>query len=131
MSFFWVGHFDFFFQEKKIFCFISMKTSSLFIWGIIYLCNMDGFFRILEKTTSELICTRLYLSTYLPIFFNFKNLKSIPRYCSAQCRHLISHANLILTFSDILILQASTIRTSIDTCQIIAIIIDIWMKLMG
>ena len=41
--------------------FISMKTSSPFIWGIIYFCTMDGFFRILEKTSSELICTRLYL----------------------------------------------------------------------
>ena len=51
--FFWVGHFDFF-------CFISMKTSSLFICGIIYFSNMDIFFRILEKTSSELICTRLY-----------------------------------------------------------------------
>ena len=54
MSFFWGGHFEFFF------CFISMKTSSPFIWGIIYFCTMDGSFRILEKTSSELICTRLY-----------------------------------------------------------------------
>ena len=45
------GHFEF--------CIISMKTSSPFIWGIIYFCTMDGFFRILEKTSSELICTRL------------------------------------------------------------------------
>ena len=32
------------------------------IWGIIFFCTMDGFFRILEKRLSELICTRLYLS---------------------------------------------------------------------
>ena len=32
-----------------------MKTSSPFI----YFCTMDGFFRILEKTSSELICTQL------------------------------------------------------------------------
>ena len=53
--------FWFFFQEKNFakICFISMKTSSPFIWGIIYFCTMDGFFRILEKTSSELICTRL------------------------------------------------------------------------
>ena len=51
-GFFWVGHFDFF-------CFISMKTSSPFIWGIIYFCNMDVFLRILENTWSELIYTRL------------------------------------------------------------------------
>ena len=41
------------------FCFISMKKSSPFIWDIIYFCTMDGFFRILEKTSSVLICTRL------------------------------------------------------------------------
>ena len=37
-----------------------MKTSSLFIWHIIYFFTMDGFFRIFENTLSELICTRLY-----------------------------------------------------------------------
>ena len=36
-----------------------------FIWGIIHFCTMDGFFRILENTSSELICTRLYLLTVL------------------------------------------------------------------
>ena len=53
---------NFFFQDIFFFCFISMKTSSPFIWGIIYFCNMDGFFRILEKTSFQLICTRLLLS---------------------------------------------------------------------
>ena len=61
MIFFWVGHFQFFLQKnKKNFCFISMKTSSPFLWGIIYFCTMDGFFRILENISSKLICTRLY-----------------------------------------------------------------------
>ena len=63
--FFWVGHFKFCFSKKKCFCFISMKTSSSFIWGIIYFCTMDGFFGILEKTSSELICTGLYLPGWL------------------------------------------------------------------
>jgi hypothetical protein len=45
----------------NFFCFISMKTSSPCIWGIIYFYTMDGFFRILEKTSSELICSRLYI----------------------------------------------------------------------
>ena len=36
-----------------------MKTSSPFIWGIIFFCTMDDFFRMLEKRLSELICTRL------------------------------------------------------------------------
>ena len=44
MRFFWVGQFDFLFQKKCVFCFISMKTCSPFIWDIIYFCNMDGFF---------------------------------------------------------------------------------------
>ena len=42
------------------FCFISKKTSSPFIWGIIFSYTMDGFSRILKKRLSELICTRLY-----------------------------------------------------------------------
>ena len=29
--------------------------------GSVYFCTMDGFFRILKKVVSELICTRLYL----------------------------------------------------------------------
>ena len=53
------------FFSRIFFSFISMKTSSPFIWGIIYFCNMDGFFTILEKTSSELICTRLYHSIYM------------------------------------------------------------------
>ena len=58
---FWFIHFDFlFFKNKGKVCFISMKTSSPFIWDITYFCTMHGFFRILEKTSSELICTRLY-----------------------------------------------------------------------
>ena len=50
--FFWVGHFDFFLL------YLSGKTSP-FIWGIIYFCTMDVFFRILGKKLSELLCTRL------------------------------------------------------------------------
>jgi hypothetical protein len=47
--FFWffvIGGFNFF---------SPMKISLAFIWGIIYFWTMDGFFRILEKTSSELI----------------------------------------------------------------------------
>ena len=50
--FFWVGHFI---------------ASS----GIIYSCTMDGFFRILEKTSSELICTWLYVSARLMYVLTF------------------------------------------------------------
>ena len=45
---------------KHFFCFISMKISLSFIWGtIMYFCTMNGFFRMLKKTSSELICERL------------------------------------------------------------------------
>ena len=43
------------FQKKNFLC-LSMKR----LWGIIHFCTMDGFFRILEKTSFQLICTRLY-----------------------------------------------------------------------
>ena len=54
---FWV-----FFSKKKI-CFISMKTSSPFILGIIYFCTMDGFFRILEE---NLIRTNMHTTVWGP-----------------------------------------------------------------
>ena len=41
--------------------FFPMKISLAFVWSIIYFCTMDGFFRILKKISSKLICTRLYL----------------------------------------------------------------------
>ena len=57
---FWFLVFGYWVFQKKIFvCFFPMEISLAFIWGIIYFCSMDGFFRILEKTTSKLICTRL------------------------------------------------------------------------
>ena len=46
--------------------FIEMKQKKKSKWPTqktlvfqLQLCTMDGFFRILEKTSSELICTRL------------------------------------------------------------------------
>ena len=38
-----------------------MEISLAFIWDVIYFCTMEGFFRILEKTSSKLICTQLYI----------------------------------------------------------------------
>ena len=38
------------------------KTPRRFIWDSIYFFTMDGFFRILKKAVSELMCTRLYVS---------------------------------------------------------------------
>ena len=70
MRFFGSAIVNFFFQQQNFFCFISVKTSSPFIRGIIYFCTMDGFFRILEKTSSELICTQLYINLTVHNIFN-------------------------------------------------------------
>ena len=40
------------------------KSTLFFVWGIVYFCTMDGFFRILEKTSSKIICTRLYVLVF-------------------------------------------------------------------
>ena len=89
MTFFLGGHFEFFFQEKKNCC-ILLKRPKAFIRGIIFFCTMDGFFRILEKTSSELICTRLYVKKdeknthgkfYSPsvlIIYSFDNISDLP-----------------------------------------------------
>ena len=47
----------------SFFVFIPMKISLPFIWGIIYFCSNDGFFRIL-KNNSQLLCTSLYVPMY-------------------------------------------------------------------
>ena len=54
-GFWWLG-FSIFFV-----CFIPLIISLIFIWGVIYFCTMDGFFRILKKISSKLICTRPYI----------------------------------------------------------------------
>ena len=46
------------FHWEKMKCIIFSHWKSAL--GIIYFCTVDGFFRKLEKTSSELICTRLY-----------------------------------------------------------------------
>ena len=57
MTFFWFLVFGLWFFFK---CFSPIKINLAFIWGIVYFCTMDGFLRILEKTSSQLICTQLY-----------------------------------------------------------------------
>ena len=57
---------NFFFDFFDFFSLHLMKKSSPFIWDIIVLCTMNGFFRILEKRLSELICTRLYNKLQFP-----------------------------------------------------------------
>ena len=69
--FFWYLVFGYWvFQKKIFFCFFPMKITLAFIWCIIYSCTMDGFFRILIKTSSELICTQLYMGLYKAIKCN-------------------------------------------------------------
>jgi hypothetical protein len=58
MRFFWVGHFEFFFSKFFFSCFISMKTSSRFIWGIIYFCTMDGF--LLQNLEKDFTWTNMH-----------------------------------------------------------------------
>ena len=47
--------FEFFSKKVKNFCFISKKTNCLFKVGIIFFCTMNGFFRILEKGSNNLL----------------------------------------------------------------------------
>ena len=41
------------FLKKLFFCFFPMKISLAFIWGIVYFCTRDWFFRILKKTSFQ------------------------------------------------------------------------------
>ena len=62
-SFFVSGYWVF--QKKKIFLIFPNEKSPItmaFKRGSVYFCTMNGFFRILKKALSELICTRLYKS---------------------------------------------------------------------
>ena len=45
-------------SKKKILFRWKMKISLPFIWGSIYFCTRDGFFRILKKTSFKLLCTQ-------------------------------------------------------------------------
>ena len=59
---FWFLVFGYWVVQKNFFFGFSIwKKPRRFIWGSIYSCTMDGFFRIFKKTVSELICTRLYV----------------------------------------------------------------------
>ena len=70
-------------SKKLFFCFFVCKKPRRFIWGSIYSCTMDGFFRILKKAVSELICTRLYINArQIHIFSKISNAwwRSFPRF---------------------------------------------------
>ena len=54
----------FFFQKKNLH--LIKKTKGFHMRYNFFFCTMDGFFRILEKTSSELICTRLQLPSCGP-----------------------------------------------------------------
>ena len=46
---------------------LSPMKNNLAVHTIFFFCTMDGFFRILEKTSFHLLCTRLYLAFYVII----------------------------------------------------------------
>ena len=50
--------------SKELSFFIPMKISLAFIWGMVHICTRDGFFIILKKTSSQLICPQLYLKNF-------------------------------------------------------------------
>ena len=58
-------------SKKFFFGFSVWKKPRRFIWGSIYSCTMDGFFRIFKKAVSELIRTRLYLYRSGILFLQF------------------------------------------------------------
>ena len=64
-------------QKKKFSCFSVWKKPRRFIWGSIYSCTMDGFFRIFKKAVSELICTRLYIKDFSPVLCHTTGKKSL------------------------------------------------------
>ena len=65
---FLVFGFGLFQKQKQKICFFPMKIIVAFVWVIIYFCTMDGFFRILEKTSSEVLLspcfTPLFVSSH-------------------------------------------------------------------
>ena len=52
--------------QKKI---LNENHVGIHMRGIFYFCTIEGFFRILKKTSSELICTPLYMIIYYCIEF--------------------------------------------------------------
>ena len=86
--------------SKKIFFGFSIcKKPRRFIWGSIYSCTTDGFFRIFEKAVSELICTRLYLGSnnlFLNICkINFKQIHIWQSPCFKLNNYLIVNSVMI------------------------------------
>ena len=63
MVFFLNGHFEFFLSKIFFLMFISNEKNLGFHMNYHFFCTMNGFFRILEKRLSELICTRQYVFT--------------------------------------------------------------------
>ena len=93
-----------------------MKRPNAFIWGIIYFCTMDGFFRILEKRLSELICTRLYVKTQIELEFfctkSFQNAFRSPAKDSYKTATLLAWILSIHGLFFSLSLHLSTFKSS-------------------
>ena len=80
--------------KKKKFCFIPMKISLAFIWGIVYFCTRYSLFKIMKKTSSELLCTPLHCTTpqtcdLMKIGFSQKKVCSFINHFNPLCPALI------------------------------------------
>ena len=50
-------------ERSRIFFLVFSLVRFWILLRNVYFCTMDGFFRILKKVLSKLICTRLYVSS--------------------------------------------------------------------
>ena len=65
-----------------------------------FFCTMDGFFRFLEQTSSELICTRLYYETKNKVWHQEKN-EWVPNIkMTPKCENLYSLETAGIYFED-------------------------------
>ena len=125
-------HFDFFFFFSKKNCFILLKRPKAFIWGIIFFCTMDGFFRILEKTSSELICTRLYFRFLIwkmltiRLKLNVKQSQNVSNFPLCMMRYAEDHVDFIQSFLAYLVCITAWILIKPQK-----IIVDIFTELLG
>ena len=76
------------------FGFSVWKKPRRFIWGRIYSCTMDSFFRTFKKAVSELICTRLYVMAKIEVFLTFMLVNFLVR--TLQCNLLLQATRIKL-----------------------------------
>ena len=99
---FWFLVFGYWVDQKNFFGFSVCKKPRRFIWGSIYFCTMDGFFRILKKGCIQ---TNMHTTVFY-IFSRWKlyNIKchqftNLPFHYFPPSRHWHSLQYCVLTFS--------------------------------